>query len=82
MHECDRVYFDRLVDSADREKFRTITKDIIKKILEKDMDPDPRKENDKKIEIQKVELNVAEIYPDDSPPSDKDKKMNIFCNFA
>lgn len=82
VHESDRVYQDRLINEVDRDKYRALTKEIVRKIIEKDMDPDPKRENEKKVEIQKVELNIAEIYPEDQPKNDKDTKLNIFCNFA
>ncbi|CAL6039825.1 Outer-arm_dynein beta [Hexamita inflata] len=76
VHECDRVYMDRLVDVPDRDKYKKAVNDIIVKNLTQVNIPvgEGRPKSGAAVQMQQIAIDMAEVFPT--------TKLNLFTNFT
>jgi len=76
LHECDRVYMDRLVDAIDREKYsKNITELAVKNLAIVNIPATDSK--DKNAQPMQIAIDMNEVVP-----KPELNKLNIFTNFA
>ena len=79
MHEAERVYYDRLVDTVDREKYQKDIQEIVTKGLSAIQVPvgEGRPKSGVAPQMTTVEVNMQEVFPPKTA-----NKINLFANFA